>query len=638
MAKAIEHRGPDDSGYWYDSDSHLVFAHQRLSIIDLSRAGHQPMTSHDLRFTIVFNGEIYNHRTLRDDLNKTSRSAVHWQGNSDTEVFLTAIECWGIETALSKVEGMFAFALWDSFEKKLWFARDRFGEKPLYLGLTSSSDTPSLLFSSDLAAITKWPTFKNQLDISSLLQYVRFASISSPNCIYKGFISLPAGHLLSIPLDGAFPSSLPSPKQWWSATDVASAALANPFTDPQLAISSLTNALEHSVSNQSSADVPLGTFLSGGIDSSLITALLQSQQSSPVTTFSIGFEDASFNEAPYARKISEILGTNHIERYLTASDALEIIPSIPSLYSEPFADSSQLPTHLVCREARRAGLTVALTGDGGDELFGGYNRYLLAPIIWSIFKHIPEEFRQFLAASLRLLSVNAWDFLSRPFPISQFGSKIYKVSDRLRHVNSSFQLYSSLVSLWHQPLSILSPEFSNEFIEHSSPLNTSLPECFNSSFQAQMMILDTLNYLPNDILAKVDRASMAVGFETRAPFLNSTVFDTAWRIPMEMKIKPNFPTALSKNILRNLLSTHIPSDLIDRPKSGFGVPISSWLRGPLREWASDLLSPACLNRHGIFSSQEIHTLWSQHLNNSHDHSEKLWTILMWQAWYLEWQN
>ena len=466
------------------------------------------------------------------------------------------------------------------------------------------------MFSSDLAAITKWPTFKNQLDISSLLQYVRFASISSPNCIYKGFISLPAGHLLSIPLDGAFPSSLPSPKQWWSATDVASAALANPFTDPQLAISSLTNALEHSVSNQSSADVPLGTFLSGGIDSSLITALLQSQQSSPVTTFSIGFEDASFNEAPYARKISEILGTNHIERYLTASDALEIIPSIPSLYSEPFADSSQLPTHLVCREARRAGLTVALTGDGGDELFGGYNRYLLAPIIWSIFKHIPEEFRQFLAASLRLLSVNAWDFLSRPFPISQFGSKIYKVSDRLRHVNSSFQLYSSLVSLWHQPL----------FFRLNFPMNLLaflsikyiFAECF-VHLSAQMMILDTLNYLPNDILAKVDRASMAVGFETRAPFLNSTVFDTAWRIPMEMKIKPNFPTALSKNILRNLLSTHIPSDLIDRPKSGFGVPISSWLRGPLREWASDLLSPACLNRHGIFSSQEIHTLWSNTL-------------------------
>jgi asparagine synthase (glutamine-hydrolysing) len=633
MAGALAHRGPDDAGVWLDASVGLALAHRRLAMLDLSQAGHQPMLSASGRYVIVFNGEIYNHQALRSALASAGHLKQAWRGHSDTETLLAAIEAWGLEIALQRCVGMFALALWDRRERQLQFARDRFGEKPLYVGLSGSGFRRSLVFGSELAALKAWPGFDHPIDRQSLVQLLRFGAISAPRTMYAGILQLLPGHLLRLPLADGLPEQLPPSEPWWCLRSTIVAGYTQPIASESEGLQALELTLTEAVQLQSLADVPLGSFLSGGIDSSLITALLQAQSPRPVRTFTIGFEEAGFNEAPYARAVAAHLGTDHSEMVLTSADAQALIPLLPRLYSEPFGDSSQLPTHLVCRQARRSGLTVALSGDGGDELFGGYNRYFWGPRIWSRLAWLPWSLRWLFGRALHLLPPAGWDAMGRPLTISQLGHKVHKLADRLAHVRTTDDLYRSLVSEWRDPAALLQPSAdATPVLEPSSPLDWPLPEGLNGDPVARMLAFDTLNYLPNDILTKVDRAAMATSLESRAPFLDHRVAELAWRLPMEMKIRGG----IGKWALRQILDKHVPRHLIERPKAGFGMPIGQWLRGPLRPWAEDLLNPAVMQRQGYLRPEPILRLWRQHLSGRFDHTARLWTVLMWQAWLEEW--
>lgn len=657
MADALAHRGPDDAGVWLDPAAGLALGHRRLAILDLSAAGHQPMASASGRLVIAFNGEIYNHLELRREL-QAAGLAPPWRGHSDTETLLAAIEAWGLEASLQRCRGMFALALWDRRERTLALARDRFGEKPLYWGFSGGSTGPggaggrTLIFGSELAALRAWPGFDNPIARPALAQLLRFTALAAPTCIFSGLQQLLPGHSLTIPApsSGVWPAQLPASRPWWCFRAMLSDSLAEPFVTPSEGLAALEQALAESVRLQSQADVPFGCFLSGGIDSSLITALLQAQSSRPVRSFTIGFEEDGFDEAPYARAVAAHLGTDHREAILTAAEARALIPQLPRLYSEPFADSSQLPTHLVCREARRSGLTVALSGDGGDELFGGYNRYLWAPRLWNRLAWLPWPLRRALGSAIRALPPAGWDALGRPLalrrPIPQLGHKAHKLADRLAHVRSADDLYRSLVSEWRDPASLLqdgsrlqdSPpgRSTGPVQEPGSPLDWPLPTSLAADPVARMMAWDTLNYLPNDILTKVDRAAMAASLETRAPFLDPRVAALAWRLPMAMKLRPGTGGLTGKWALRQILFQYVPRELIERPKAGFAMPIGRWLRGPLRSWADDLLDPIAMQRQGYLRPEPIQRLWRQHLSGRFDHTTRLWTVLMWQAWLAEW--
>ena len=636
MAEATHRRGPDDGGVWSDPHAGLALAHRRLSILDLSSAGHQPMASASGRFVIAFNGEIYNHLELRHQLERAGLLRGPWQGHADTETLLAAIEAWGLELALQRSVGMFAVALWDRREQRLQLARDRFGEKPLYWGLSGSGSERALLFGSELSALRAWPGFANPIHRPAVAQLLRFGALSAPTSIYSGIQQLLPGHLLSI--QAPHTVKLPQPQPWWCFRSQLAESLGDPFADIATGQEALEAALSTAVQQQSLADVSLGSFLSGGIDSSLITALLQSQSGRPVRTFTIGFEEAGFNEAPYARAVAAHLGTDHSEIILTAADAQALIPHLPRLYCEPFADSSQLPTHLVCREAHRSGLTVALSGDGGDELFGGYNRYFWGPRIWNRLAWLPWPLLRSLGHLICSLPPAGWDVLGRPLPIHQLGHKAHKLAERLQHVRSADDLYRSLVSEWRDPAVLLQPAADGSPIqEPSSPLDWPLPSALRGDAVARMMATDTLNYLPNDILTKVDRAAMATSLETRAPFLDHRVAEVAWRLPMAMKIHPGRGGGTSKWALRQILYKYVPPELIERPKAGFGMPIGHWLRGPLRSWSESLLEPALMRRQGFIHPEPIQMLWRQHLSGRFDHTAKLWTVLMWQAWLEEWE-
>jgi asparagine synthase (glutamine-hydrolysing) len=581
------------------------------------------------RYLITFNGEIYNHLALRREL-ETIGACNHWRGHSDTETLLAAIEAWGLETALQRCVGMWALALLDRSERRLYLARDRFGEKPLYWGFSGSGRDRALLFGSELAALRAWRGFNNVIDRSALALLLRSCCVPAPASIYAGIAKLPPGHLVSLrlPLDPAAP--LPTPTPWWRLDDVIEAGFNDPLIDLSEALDALEGVLIQAVSDQATADVPLGSFLSGGIDSSLITALLQSNSSRPVRSFTIGFEEAGFNEGPYARDVAAHLGTDHQETLLTSADAKDLIPQLPELYSEPFADSSQVPTHLVCRAARAAGLTVALSGDGGDELFGGYNRYFWGPRIWNRLAWMPVPLRHALGRSIAALPPGAWEALGRPLPINQLGHKAHKLASRLRGVRHADDLYRSLVSEWADPSALL--QQSEALGRLSEVTDHHLPACLAHDPVARMMAWDSLGYLPDDILVKVDRAAMAVGLETRAPLLDHRVAAVAWRLPMTMKIRGGS----SKWALRQILYNYVPRELIERPKSGFAIPIGQWLRGPLRSWAEDLLHPDRLQREGYLKPEPISQLWQQHLSGRYDHTTKLWSVLMWQAWYELW--
>lgn len=614
MANRIAHRGPDDSGEWVDASAGLALGHRRLSIVDLSSAGHQPMLSASQRYVLAYNGEIYNHAELRRQLDAAD-AAPRWRGHSDTETLLACVEAWGIEATLERSVGMFAIALWDRQERALSLARDRAGEKPLYYGWQGST----FLFGSELKSLRAHPAFNAAVDRGALALLLRHNYIPAPLSIHEGILKLPPGTWLTL-RSGVRELQ---PRAYWSLAEVAERASADPFmgSDEQ-AVDELERLLGKAVAGQRVAEVPLGALLSGGIDSSLITALMQAGSSDPVRTFTIGFEDQAYDEASHARAVAAHLGTHHTELRLSASDALDVIPRLPSIYDEPFADSSQIPTHLVMQLAHQH-VKVALSGDAGDELFGGYNRYAFLPKAWSALGQWPAPLRDGGLALAGLVSQP----LGRMLGASHMSSKIGKLRRVFRGPSRCIDdLYVTLVSEWEDPAGLVVDG-------HMPPTLLDLrgrwPRLQDPV--ARMMALDGLTYLPDDILAKVDRASMAVSLETRAPFLDRDVIQFAWSLPKAMKMREG----RGKWALRKLLDRYVPRELIDRPKQGFAIPLDNWLRGPLREWASDLLSPMRLESQGFLRPERIDSAWRSHLSGHCDHGSRLWSVLMFQAWLAE---
>jgi len=638
MNDALHKRGPDDRGVWRDSSGQVVLGHCRLAVLDLSPQGHQPMLSGSRRYVITFNGEVYNYLELRKTLQERGHS---FKGTSDTEVLLACFDEWGIEEALKRCVGMLACAVWDCQERVLTLARDRVGEKPLYYGWSGGA----FLFSSQLKSLQRHPLFNHQIDRDSLLLFMRHGYVPTPYSIFKGIYKLPPGCLLQIKLseaDAPPPNFAPSaadsrqslrPRRYWSAKETCEKALSTPFQgSANDALSELDHLLRLIIKGQMIADVPLGAFLSGGVDSSVIAALMQAQSPVPVKTFAIGFYEGEYNEAPYARDVARHLGTDHNELYVTPKEALDVIPKLPELYDEPFADSSQIPTYLVAGIARRL-VTVSLSGDGGDELFGGYPRYLWAHRTWRIMKHIPQAARLSGAYMLRLLKAEQWNRLLSRFPmrlpkwpmLHNPGHKIHRLAELLR-ANTQEALYHKVISYWDEESPVV-------IGGHARPTAFADPQQWacGLNFIESMMFLDLTNYLPDDIMVKVDRASMGVSLETRAPYLDHRLIEFVWRLPLAMKIRG----AETKWILRQLLQRYIPTDLIKRPKMGFAVPVEHWLRGPLKNWTLDLLDPQRLKREGFLNAEPIEEKWREHLSKKRNWAHYLWNILMFESWLKE---
>lgn len=620
----------------------MALGHRRLAIVDLSAAGHQPMASGSGRFVLAFNGEIYNHPEMRAEL----QAGAGWRGHSDTETLLAGFEQWGVEATLKKTVGMFAIALWDVQRRELHLARDRFGEKPLYYGWAGEGRGRAFVFGSELKALRAFPGFANAVCRQALAQYMRFMYVPAPRSIYQGIYKLEPGCLLTLRGDApraAPPQPLRPPtvyegvtlSRWWSLADVVRAGGQAQITDGAEAVDALEERLADAVRRQSLADVPLGVFLSGGVDSSTVVALMQKQSTRPIKTFAVGFEEADFDESSYARAVAQHLGTDHSELFVSAREARAVIDRLPAMYDEPFADSSQIPTHLVCAAARRH-VTVALSGDAGDELFGGYNRYFWGPRIWSRLAWLPASARHALGQAIARVPVTGWDAMSRPLNallsgsrgIARAGDKAHKLAARLRGVRNMDDLYLSLVSEWQDPTQVVRDECGGVLAEPASLLDDPAPACVAEDSQLRMMYCDAMTYLPDDILCKVDRAAMTVSLETRVPFLDHRVAELAWQLPLDMKIRDG----QGKWILRQVLHKHVPRELITRPKAGFGIPIGQWLRGPLRAWAESLLDVQRLQAEGYFNPAPIRQRWTEHLTGSRDHTPALWAVLMFQAW------
>lgn len=625
MTAAISHRGPDDEGAWVDETAGLALGHRRLSILDLSPAGHQPMHSACSRYVIVFNGEIYNHLDLRKCLAAESK-APDWRGHADTETLLACFAAWGIERTLQATVGMFALALWDREKKVLTLARDRMGEKPLYYGWQDSL----LIFGSELKALKAHPGFRCEVDRNALTLLLRHNCIPAPHSIYKGVAKLMPGHYLSLPLLDLVAARAAQPHAYWRMNETVEHGLANPFTGSAgEAIDLLQAQLSKSIASQMLADVPLGAFLSGGVDSSTIVALMQVQSRQPVRTFTIGFDEGGYDEAEHAKQVARHLGTDHTELYVRPQDALAVIPRLPSMYCEPFSDSSQIPTFLVSQMARQH-VTVALSGDGGDELFGGYNRYLSARNVWGTMQGLPVIARHSMAVMLRSLPPATWDrlfemlkpLLPRKFHLATPGDKAHKLAAVLA-LSDGHEFYHQLTSHWSDPSSIV-------IGGHEPQTLLTNPSAWprTDSFEHWMMAMDAQTYMADDILAKVDRAAMAASLETRVPLLDHRVVELAWQMPLDMKIR----NGQGKWLLRQVLYRHVPQSLIERPKMGFGIPLDSWLRGPLREWAEDLLDEGRLRQEEYFRPESIRKMWAEHLSGRYNRQHHLWDVLMFQAW------
>lgn len=620
MADQLRHRGPDDEGVWADETAGIALSQRRLSIVDLSPAGHQPMFSACQRYVIVFNGEIYNYEEVRRKLDGETSHA--WRGHSDTEVFLEAISRWGIKPALEHAVGMFAFALWDRRERTLVLGRDRLGEKPLYYGRIG----PSFAFASELKAFRAHPAWKPEVNRDAVALLMRHNYVPAPYSIYKGISKLRPGHYLVL---GAGERE-PRIEAYWDARDVALQAGQHPFAgSSEEAVAELEVLLKQAVKGQMMADVPLGAFLSGGIDSSTVVALMQSMSSRPVRTFTIGFHQAGYNEAEHAKEVARHLGTDHTEMYVTEREAMDVIPSLPEIYCEPFSDSSQIPTYLVSKLARQS-VTVSLSGDGGDELFSGYTRYGIAEAFWSKVALVPRPLRRMTAGLATLPSPAFYDGVAGPLmPLlperhrhARVGDKVHKAA-QLLSMQSVDEVYRHLCSHWTDPTSIV--------IGGREPptMLTGLEALPNLAGDVErMMYLDLKSYLPDDILVKVDRAAMAVSLETRVPMLDHRVVAFAMSLPLAVLRAGN----QAKWPLRQLLYKYVPPGLVERPKMGFGVPIDSWLRGALRDWAEDLLSEARLRQDDCFNPAPIRQAWHEHLSGRRNHQYPLWNVLMFQAW------
>lgn len=619
MNNALITRGPDNGDIWQDPDLPLILGHRRLSIIDISESGHQPMESSSSRYIITYNGEIYNFKSLRMELEQDFK--IKFRGNSDTETLLHAIEHWGIEVALSKINGMFAFALWDRKAKALYFARDRMGKKPLYIGWAGST----LVFGSELKSLCAHPDFRRDIDRASLTSYMRFGYVPAPLCIYQQVWQLPAGSMIALDLRmlRSGQDLKPFIESYWSHKDALITARQNPVENPDNAINEFEELLTTCVQERMISDVPLGAFLSGGIDSSSIVALMQKNSSEPIKTYSIGFKEAGFNEAEYAKEIASHLGTDHHELYVEAKDSLSVVEKMPIMFDEPFADTSAIPTYLISKFARES-VTVALSGDGGDEMLGGYNRHISAPKAWNTVNNIPANLRKPLGQIITSISPSLWDKLrpSRP----QFGAHMHKFAGILDKTGES-DVYLSLVSHWKTPKT-----FVQDGKESVIPLVDPDLHIDDLNFPETMMYWDTISYLSGDILTKVDRASMAVSLEARAPLLDTRIYDYVWRLPMDVKIRGG----QGKWLLRQVLHKHVPESLFDRPKQGFSVPIAEWLRGDLKDWAQELLNEDRLRKQGLLNYLIIGNLWEEHQKGRGNHAQKLWTVLMFQAWHKEW--
>jgi asparagine synthase (glutamine-hydrolysing) len=624
MGAAIGHRGPDSAGIWMDEKAGIGLSHRRLSILDLSPAGHQPMVSSSGRYVLVFNGEIYNHVDLRSELNS---GVAGWRGHSDTETLLEGFEVWGPEITLKKTIGMFALALWDRAGRVLTLARDRLGEKPLYYGWSGKA----FVFGSELKAFWAYPGFNREIDRGALALLLRHNYIPAPHSIYRGIKKLLPGTFAQLQVETCSRNEWPEPVPYWSLRNIAEEGQSSPFeSSEQEAIDALEQLLRDAVHLQMASDVPLGAFLSGGVDSSTIVALMQAQSSRPVRTFTIGFSEHGYNEAEYAREVAKHLGTDHTELYVTPEDALDVIPRLPHLYDEPFSDSSQIPTFLLSQLVREH-VTVSLSGDAGDELFGGYNRYLLASTIWKGMGRVPAFARCSLAWCMKTVPPGIWNaiFGSRnklvphSLRMSLPGDKFQKLSELL-DCQTPEAVYHNLISHWKRPADIVLNGEEPDTVITDSAQWPKLP-----LLDQHMMYLDSSSYLPDDILVKVDRAAMAVSLETRVPFLDHRVVEFAWRLPISMKIRPQ---GQSKWILRQVLYRYVPKSLIERPKMGFGVPIDNWLRGPLREWAESLLNEDRLVREGFFDPVPIRRKWAEHLSGRRNFQYYLWDVLMFQQW------
>ena len=625
MRTKLQHRGPDSGGDWSLPEDGIALGHQRLAIIDLSPLGAQPMASTSGRYHLTFNGEIYNYRTLKEQL---YQQGCTFRSESDTEVLLSAIEEWGVEKTLQELVGMFAFGLWDRSEKKLILARDRFGEKPLYYGWCRNT----FLFGSELKSIKCHPHWQSSVNQGALSLFLRHNYIPAPYSIYNNIYKLLPGSYLEI----SDIDRHPTPKQYWSAHIADKNGLNTPFQgDLQEATKQLEYLLLNSIADQMISDVPLGAFLSGGIDSSAVVALMQKCSSVPVRTFSIGFEDPNFNEAEHAKSVAAHLGTQHEELYVTQDEMLKVVPKLPSLYDEPFADSSQIPTFLVSKLTRQH-VTVALSGDGGDEVFGGYARYGINNDLWHKLQYLPKLLR--IGGGEIIASILSTHPVGSGFTTNFFGKNIRKwinseqlsrlesASLLLTHSGSPYSFYRRNVSHTTTPSEWLVKDVA-EPETNFMDISTRLP---SENMVQLAMLMDTVTYLPDDILVKVDRASMGVALETRVPFLDHRVYEFAWSLPLHMKYGANGET---KKILRRLLYKYVPKELVERPKTGFGVPLAEWLRGPLHEWAEDLLSPSKLNLDGVFITELVRALWEDFSLHHHSrHHAFLWNILMFQAW------
>lgn len=622
MTDAIILRGPDDSGAWVDAERGIALGHRRLSILDLSPLGHQPMASADGRFVIVFNGEVYNFQQLRLEL---ETHGYTWRGHSDTEIMLAAFQHWGVKTATKLFNGMFAFALWDKQEQCLHLGRDRLGEKPLYYGWLGDT----FIFASELKAIRKFPGFNAAINRDVICSQIRFNYIPDPWCIYEGFHKLPPAALLTV----RTPDERPRPELYWSLREVIEHGRDHPFTGSgKEAVDTFEEMLKKAVGLRMVADVPLGAFLSGGIDSSLIVAMMQAQSSRPVRTFTIGFDVPEYNEAEFAKAVANHLKTDHTELYVTGKDALDTIPLIPSLYDEPFSDYSQIPTYLVCKMARQQ-VTVALTGDAGDELFGGYERYFVGRSLWDKFAWMPPALKKAAAGAMTLLppqALNSLGSAARPLLPSRlrhipFGDKLHKLAEVVAAPGME-SLYLNLMSHWKQPEQVV---IGGRDFDTSITDKAGWPRV--SDFTHRMMHLDMETYLPGDILTKVDRAAMGVSLEGRIPLLDTNIIEFAWKVPYSMKVRDG----KGKWLLRETLYRHVPQVLIDRPKRGFSIPLEHWLRGELKEWAGDLLSEERLKREGYFNPAPIRKKWEEHQSGHRNWHFYLWDILMFQAWLAE---
>jgi asparagine synthase (glutamine-hydrolysing) len=626
MAATLAHRGPDDCGLWVDPDCGVAFGHRRLEVIDPGPGGAQPMASHDGRWIVTYNGEIYNHRALRRRL---EHEGVDLHGDSDTEVFLESVAQWGLENALDACEGMFAAALWDRRSRDLHLVRDRFGEKPLYFAMVAGF----FAFGSELKALSALPGFEADVDRGAVTEYLRFNCIPAPRTIWRGVRKLRPGHLLSLRA-GAKTGELPPQRAYWSMSDAVASARRNRLTGSAEEMAGrLEHVLSEAVGSRMVADVPVGAFLSGGVDSTTIVALMQQHASGPVRTFTVGFDDPLFDESTEARRVAQHLGTDHTAVHVDDAEAMRAIELIPDIWDEPFSDVSQIPTYLVSRVARQ-GVTVSLSGDGGDELFAGYNRHAWLERVWGTVGSLPSEVRRAAGSAMSHIppgvverAARASSALPMKWRLRNPSTKVAKLG-RVLAAPSPEEAYRSLTTHWADADSMV---LGYEAREDSGPLEAA--PFFESGITERMLWFDLSGYLPNDILVKLDRAAMAVSLETRVPFLDRQVLQLAWSLPLDVKLHDG----QTKWLLRQVLQRHVPAELVDRPKMGFGFPIGRWLRGPLRDWAEHLLDERRLRSQELLAPLPVRRAWDVHCSGKQDLGYELWDLLVLQSWMDRWR-